>query len=107
MSQLKRLYVIWTHAAAALVLEGGNSHFVEIGHEQADIFDRLVTRYLPKFGTQKPNRWAAIERAGQLPLCILLDLNVSRIGRICVDAHCFQSRTIGIDAKIKKLQCHG
>jgi hypothetical protein len=48
VSQLKSLNVVLIYAGAALILEGGDSHLVEVHHKQQGILDCFVTCHLPK-----------------------------------------------------------
>jgi len=45
MGDAKRLDVACLHSGAALVLERGDAHLVEIEHEQPRVLDRLVARH--------------------------------------------------------------
>ena len=102
----KRLDVARLHSGSALILERGDAHLVEVVHEEPGVLDRLVPRHLAELVAQQADRGAAVERAGQLALLVLLDLDPARIGRGRLDAHCLERRGVGVDAKVEQLERH-
>ncbi len=106
MGDAKRLDVARLDSGAALVLERGDAHLVEVVHEEPRVLDHLVARHLPELVAQQTDRGAAVERAGRLALLVLLDLDPARIGSGRLDAHRLERRGVGVDAKVEQLQRH-
>jgi len=106
VGHVKRLDVTRLHSGSPLVLERGDAHLVEIVHQKPRVLDRLVTCHRPELVAQETDRRAAVERASQLALVVLLDLDSGGIGCGRSDPHRLERRGVGIDAEVEQLQRH-
>src|SRR5262249_13040499 len=94
------------HSGPALILERGDAQLVEIKHQVPGVLDGLVLRDLPELGAQETDRGTAVQRAGQLALVVLLDLDPGRIGRGRLDTHRLERRGVGVDTEVEQLERH-